>query len=83
MVRLWDLRLGSCLNTLTNHKKSIRTMLFHHKEYTFASGAPDHIKVWKCPDGEFMRNISGHNSIINTMSLNHDNVLVSGADNGN
>jgi pleiotropic regulator 1 len=29
-----------------------------------------------------MRNISGHNAIINTVSINKDNVLVSGADNG-
>jgi pleiotropic regulator 1 len=32
--------------------------------------------------GIFMRNISGHNAIINTVSINKDNVLVSGADNG-
>ena len=29
-----------------------------------------------------MRNLSGHNSIINSIALNKDNVLVSGADNG-
>ena len=82
MVRLWDLRAGRSLKTLTNHKKGIRAMVIHPKEYTFASGAADNIKVWKCPDGQFLRNVSGHNSIINTMSLNTDNVLVSGADNG-
>lgn len=57
-------------------------MLFHHKEYTFVSGAADNMKIWKCPDGEFLRNVSGHNSIINTLSLSTDNVLVSGADDG-
>ena len=57
-------------------------MLFHPREYTFASGASDNIKVWKCPEGEFLRNISGHNAIINTISINNDNVFVSGADNG-
>lgn len=30
----------------------------------------------------FLRNFSGHNAIINTLALNLDNVLVSGADNG-
>ncbi len=39
-------------------------------------------KVWKCPEGQFMRNISGHNTIVNCMALNTDNVLVSGGDNG-
>ena len=40
------------------------------------------MKVWKCPDGNFLRNISGHNAIINTMAINQDNVVVSAGDNG-
>lgn len=70
MIRLWDIRTFKCRNTLTNHKKGIRSLLFHHKEYTFVSGASDNIKIWECPEGEFLRNVSGHNSIINTLSLN-------------
>mmetsp|Transcript_16850 Transcript_16850/g.26763 ORF Transcript_16850/g.26763 Transcript_16850/m.26763 type:complete len:138 (-) Transcript_16850:131-544(-) len=57
-------------------------MLIHPKEYTFCSGAADNLKVWKCPDGVFLRNISGHNAIVNAIAVNRDNVLVSGADNG-
>ena len=57
-------------------------MLFHPREYTFCSAAADNIKVWKCPQGDFLRNISGHSAILNTISINDDNVLVSGADNG-
>lgn len=34
------------------------------------------------PEGIFLRNHSGHNAIVNTMAVNRDNVLVSGADNG-
>ena len=43
-----------------------------------ASASPDNIKQWKFPDGNFTQNMSGHNSIINTLALNQDNVLVSG-----
>ncbi|NXW38520.1 PLRG1 regulator, partial [Phaetusa simplex] len=50
--------------------------------YTFASGSPDNIKQWKFPDGNFIQNLSGHNAIINTLAVNSDGVLVSGADNG-
>ena len=46
--------------------------------FCFASGAPDNIKVWKFPDGNFMQNFSGHQAIVNTVSVNSDNVLVSG-----
>ena len=48
----------------------------------FASASPDNIKEWKCPDGKFIQNLTGHNSIINCMAANSDGVLVSGADNG-
>lgn len=36
----------------------------------------------QCPDGAFLRNLSGHNATINALALNRDNVLVSGGDNG-
>eukprot|EP00026_Physarum_polycephalum_P006939 Phypoly_transcript_06992.p1 GENE.Phypoly_transcript_06992~~Phypoly_transcript_06992.p1 ORF type:complete len:551 (+),score=61.74 Phypoly_transcript_06992:42-1655(+) len=81
-IRLWDLSTGKTMATLTNHKKSVRALLLHPSEFTFCSGAPDNLKVWKFPDGNFMRNISGHNAIINTLAINQDNVLVSAADNG-
>lgn len=82
MIRTWDIVSGKCVAALTNHKKSIRAMALHPQEYTFCSAAPDNIKVWKCPEGIFLRNVSGHNAIINTVAVNKENVLVSGADNG-
>lgn len=48
----------------------------------FASASPDNIKQWKCPDGKFIQNLSGHNAIVNCLTVNHDGVLVSGGDNG-
>jgi pleiotropic regulator 1 len=29
MIKTWDLTSGKCMNTLTNHKKSIRALLVH------------------------------------------------------
>ena len=46
--------------------------------FCFASGAPDNIKIWRFPEGNFMQNFSGHQAIVNTVSINSDNVLVSG-----
>lgn len=48
----------------------------------FASGSPDNIKQWKCPDGKFIQNLSGHNAIVNCLAVNPEGVLVSGGDNG-
>ena len=44
-VRLWDIGTGKRINVLTNHKKSIRGLVFHHSEYTFCSAAGDNLKV--------------------------------------
>lgn len=81
-VRLWDLAAGKCRSTLTNHKKSVRALCLHPTEYSFASGSADNIKKWRCPDGEFMQNLSGHNTILNSLAVNEDGVLVSAGDNG-
>lgn len=81
-VRLWDLAAGRSMCTLTNHKKSVRAVANHPKENTFASASPDNIKQWYLPNGKFIQNLPGHNSVINSLAVNHDGVLVSAADNG-
>lgn len=81
-IRLWDIIAGKTRVTLTNHKKSVRSIVLHPRHFAFASASPDNIKLWKFPDGNFLQNISGHNSIVNTLALNEENVLVSGGDNG-
>ncbi|EDO33344.1 predicted protein [Nematostella vectensis] len=81
-IRLWDLAAGKSAVTLTNHKKSIRAVTLNPNLFTFASASPDNIKMWKFPDGNFLQNLSGHNTIINCLAVNSDNVLVSGGDNG-
>lgn len=43
-----------------------------------ATGSPENLKQWSFPEGVFIQNMSGHNSIINSLAVNSDNVLVSG-----
>jgi len=68
------------MTTLTHHKKSVRALAIHPTEYSFASGSAggNNIKKWKCPEGAFVFNFSGHNAIINTMSVNSEGVFFSG-----
>mmetsp|Transcript_11058 Transcript_11058/g.25314 ORF Transcript_11058/g.25314 Transcript_11058/m.25314 type:complete len:497 (-) Transcript_11058:115-1605(-) len=86
MVRLWDLAAGKCSVTLTNHKDSIRSLSVHPSEYCFASCAADNNKVWKCPRGQFERNIQGHGAIVHGSAIreapNGSSMLVAGTDNG-
>jgi pleiotropic regulator 1 len=81
-VRMYDLAAGKTMGVLTHHKKGVRDLAIHPSEYTFASASPGQIKQWLCPRGDFMQNFSGHNSVINTLSVNDDNVMFSGGDNG-
>ncbi|RKU45216.1 pre-mRNA-splicing factor prp46 [Coniochaeta pulveracea] len=81
-VRLWDLAAGKTMGVLTHHKKGVRALATHPTEFTFATGSTNSIKQWKCPEGAFMQNFEGHNAIINTLSVNSENVFFSGGDNG-
>lgn len=80
-IRLWDLAAGKTMGVLTHHKKGVRALAVHPREFTFASGSTGTIKQWKCPEGAFMQNFEGQNAIINTLSVNEDNVLFSGGAN--
>ncbi|KAJ1557228.1 Pleiotropic regulator 1 [Nowakowskiella sp. JEL0078] len=81
-IKLWDLAAGKTMTTLTHHKKSVRAISLHPTEFSFASASPDNIKQWKFPEGKFIQNLEGQNTIINTMAQNAENVLFSGGDNG-
>lgn len=80
-IRLWDIVAGKTMVTLTHHKKSVRALQFHPTYNMFVSGAPDNIKQWLCPEGQFSQNLSGHNSV-NCLAVNEDDVLVSGGNDG-
>jgi pleiotropic regulator 1 len=77
-IRLWDLATGKTMATLTHHKKSIRALAAHPKEFSFASAAPDRIKQWKLPEARFIQNLTGHRAIVNCLAMNDDEVLFSG-----
>ena len=82
MIRFWDIRTGSSTKALTQHKKGVRSLVNHHEEHTFASAGSDKIRIWKQPEGDQLRTIDDHNTVINALALNEDNVLASGGDNG-
>ena len=38
-IRCWDMRNGKAMVVLTNHKKSVRSLVLHPTDYSFASAA--------------------------------------------
>ena len=82
-IKTWDLAAGKTMSTLTFHKKSVRTMCMHPREYCFAAASADNIKKYRLPRGEFLHNmLSQQKSIVNCMAVNEDDVMVTGGDNG-
>ncbi|GFH26751.1 WD_REPEATS_REGION domain-containing protein, partial [Haematococcus lacustris] len=82
-IKLWDLRSAKAFSTLTFHKKSVRAMAAHPEEHAFASASADNIKKFALPNGDFLHNtLTQQKSIVNTMAINHENVMVTGADSG-
>ncbi|KAK4514279.1 uncharacterized protein ATC70_001870 [Mucor velutinosus] len=81
-IRLWDLAAGKTMGVLTHHKKSVRALALHPTEFGFVSGSADAVKGWKCPEGTFMQNFDRKKAIINTLAVNQDGVIFSGADDG-
>ncbi|KAG5356888.1 Pre-mRNA-splicing factor PRP46 [Yarrowia sp. C11] len=81
-VRLWNLQAGKTMTTLTHHKKSVRGLTLHPEEFTFSTASANSSKQWKCPEGDLVLNYDDQNAIINTLSVNQDNVMFSGGDNG-
>ena len=84
-IRFWDIAAGKCVQTLTNHKKGIRSLANHPIEYSFASSAADNCKLWKCPEGSFLRNIEkfGDYELFNSICVSETDVLIGGSDTGN
>jgi WD40 repeat protein len=48
-VKMWDLRKGKTMSTLTYHKKSIRAMASHPQDFAFAAASADNIKKYRLP----------------------------------
>merc|ERR1712046_375935 len=70
------------MQTLTHHKKAVRSVCPSNNEFSFLSAGADNIKKWQTRDGKFLKNLSGHNSVINCLAVNDDGVVMSGGDNG-
>jgi len=62
-------RIGSS-NIFNAFFEQVRALALHPELYMFASASTDNIKQWKCPKGEFIQNLSGHNAIVNALACN-------------
>lgn len=78
-VRIWDTVLGQCCKILTGHAQSVTCLKWGGDNLIFSSSQDRTIKVWRAEDGVLCRTLQGHAHWVNTMALNTDYVLRTGA----
>lgn len=82
-VRLWDIVAGKSMKVLTHHKRSVRSIAVHPTEFSMASACTDDIRSWKLPEGNLLTNFQSQSTgIVNSLSVNEDDVLFAGGDGG-
>ncbi|CCK72249.1 mRNA splicing protein PRP46 KNAG_0J01680 [Huiozyma naganishii CBS 8797] len=82
-VRLWDIVAGKSMKVLTHHKRAVRSIALHPGEFSLASACTDDVRSWRLPEGSLLTNFQSQSTgVINTLSINDDNVMFAGGDNG-
>ncbi len=86
-VKLWNLRLGRCIGTICGHADSVESVRWGGTGLLYTCSRDRTIKVWAV-DGDdvygsnqhkLVRTLTGHAHRINTLALNCDYVLRTGA----
>ncbi|KAK7083122.1 Notchless protein 1 [Halocaridina rubra] len=78
-VRIWNTKLGCCEKVLSNHVKGITALRWGGEGLIYSASQDRTIKVWRAVDGVMCRTLQGHGHWVNTLALNTDYVLRTGA----
>ena len=83
-IKIWDLALGTCETTISGHTDSVECVKWGGTGLLYTASRDRTIKVWAV-DGsgrsqqKLVRTLTGHAHRINTLALNCDYVLRTGA----
>ena len=81
-IRIWDLKTGNELKTLTGHTASINGVILSHDGNNIISCSDDKtIRIWDLKTGNELKTLTGHTASINSVILSHDgNNIISCSD---
>ncbi|XP_041350278.1 notchless protein homolog 1-like isoform X2 [Gigantopelta aegis] len=78
-LKIWDTVLSQCHMTLSGHLQSVSCLKWGGNNLLYSSSQDRTIKVWRAQDGVLCRTLQGHGHWVNTMALNTDYVMRTGA----
>lgn len=80
-IKVWNMRTGEVLRTLTGHARGVRCLQFD--DVKLITGSMDRsLKIWNWRTGELLRTLEGHTEGIVSLNFN-DSVLASGSADSN
>jgi len=77
-IKLWDVRLGKCLRSLSSHRNVATCVKWGGQGLLYSASRDGNINVWDS-EGKLCRTLQGHGHWVNTLALNTDYVLRTGA----
>ncbi|XP_076069469.1 notchless protein homolog 1 [Oratosquilla oratoria] len=78
-IRIWNVFSGTCQKILSGHLQSITALRWSGEGLLYSASQDRTIKVWRAEDGVMCRTLQGHGHWVNTLALNTDYVLRTGA----
>eukprot|EP01130_Rhizamoeba_saxonica_P002527 TRINITY_DN12314_c0_g1_i1.p1 TRINITY_DN12314_c0_g1~~TRINITY_DN12314_c0_g1_i1.p1 ORF type:complete len:495 (-),score=106.37 TRINITY_DN12314_c0_g1_i1:169-1653(-) len=78
-ARVWDATKRLCVRSLGAHTESITCVKWGGEGLIYTASQDTTIKVWSANEGKLVRVLKGHGHWVNTLSLNTDYVLRTGA----
>lgn len=78
-IKIWDTIMSTCLRSLSSHTQSVTCIKWSGNNLIYSCSQDRTIKVWRSDDGVLCRTLEGHAHWINTLALNSDYILRTGA----
>ncbi|KAG5494165.1 hypothetical protein JKF63_02000 [Porcisia hertigi] len=72
-VQIWDYRMGTCVDTYTEHVGAVRGADFHANQPLFVTGGDDYtVKVWNYKLRRCLFTMTGHMDYVRTTFFHHE-----------
>lgn len=78
-VKVWDTIRRTCIFTFAQHTDAISCIKWGGNDWIYTASRDRTIKCWDASNGRLIKSLLGHAHWINTMALNTDSVLRTGA----